>query len=161
MSPFATPAETLERSVRIEAVAKPHSSGRESAEVPQIYQVTLSSAPSGWYGAALNRISQLTELAAGWNSYASREVQADMAMETVRFLATVAYPGIAAPAIIPLADGGLQVEWHRGGLDVEITFSDEGSGVFIVDRKAEREFELPIAEAQSAVMGLLPRLREK
>lgn len=134
-----------------------HGNGLED---PAVYTVTLTSAASPWFGIALNRISGLTALAVGWNGYQSHEIRADMAMEAVEFLTRVAYPGIAAPAIVPLSDGGVQVEWHRGGLDIEVTFSDEDPGVYVEDRQSGESEELPLADAASVIGRFSPRLTE-
>jgi hypothetical protein len=125
-----------------------------------IYTVTLSSGASPWFSAALNRINRLTALAAGWNSYSGQEVKADTVIEAIEFLTRVAYPGMAAPAIVPLADGGLQVEWHRGGLDIEVTFSDRESAIYVEDRDDGSELELPLAAAPRIIAERHARLSE-
>jgi hypothetical protein len=130
-------------------------------EAPRIYKVTVSVEPSVWFRSALKRINQLTALAVGWNSYGAQEVQADMAMEAVEFLTKVTYPGIAAPSIVPLSDGGIQLEWHRGGLDVEVTFSDDDAGLYIVDRESGEAVELPLDAAAAAIGPLAERLRDQ
>ena len=115
---------------------------------------------SKWYGEALERMNRLTDLAAGWNGYDAREVKGDTAIEAVTFLAKVAYPGIAAPAIVPISDGGVQVEWHRGGVDIEIAFSDEEPGVYVEDREDGSSQELTLAQAVPTIERYWQRLRE-
>lgn len=159
MTPFAPPRPALtDRSAQIEAPASRRSTIGDSGEAPTVYKITLSSQPSAWFDATLKRISRLTSLARGWNSYGAHEVKADMALEAVQFLTKVAYPGIAAPSIVPLADGGLQVEWHRGGLDIEIAFSDDDPGVFVMDRGNGEPEELPLADAVAVIGRFTPRL---
>jgi hypothetical protein len=132
----------------------------DRGEGPDVYKVVAPDA-SPWYEAALDQISDLTGLAVGWNGYDAREVKADMAIPAAAFLAKVAFPGIAAPSITPLADGGVQVEWHRGGLDIEIAFSDDEPGVYIVDREGEgAEMELPLSDAVPAITTYWRRLQE-
>lgn len=130
----------------------------DRGEGPDVYKVVAPDA-SPWYRAALDRISALTALAVGWNGYDALEVKGDMAIDAAVFLAKVAFPGIAAPSITPLADGGVQVEWHRGGLDIEVAFSDEEPGIYIADRQGG-EVELPLSEAVSAIATYWPRLQE-
>lgn len=160
MSPLA-PAIPLEaqpvRSVRIEAPAKRPLVG-DRGEGPDVYTVVAPDA-SPWYGAALDQISGLTALAHGWNGYDAREVKADMAIDAAKFLTRVAFPGIAAPSIVPLSDGGVQVEWHRGGLDIEITFSDDEPGVYVVDREGGED-ELPLTEAVPTIAKYWRRLQD-
>jgi hypothetical protein len=115
---------------------------------------------SEWYGEALERMNRLTDLAAGWNGHGAREVKGDTAMEAVKFLAEVAYPKIAAPSIVPISDGGVQVEWHRGGLDIEISFSEDDPGVYVEDREDGSSEELALAEAVATIQRYWQRLRE-
>lgn len=159
LMPLVPPPEAQAiRSARIEALAPQQRAVGDRGEGPDVYTVVAPDA-SPWYGEALDRISGLTALAVGWNGYDAREVKADMAIDAAKFLAKVAFPGIAAPSITPLAEGGLQVEWHRGGLDIEVAFSDDEPGVYIVDREGG-EIELPLTEAVSAITGYWQRLQE-
>jgi len=41
-------------------------------------------------------------------------------------LARVVRPGTPAPFVAPLASGGLQLEWHRNGWDLEIEIEGPG-----------------------------------
>jgi len=154
--PLVPPPEAQPvRSVRIEA---PAPAAGDRAEGPAIYKVEAPDA-SPWYRAALDRISDLTALAVGWNGYDALEVKADMAIDAAAFLAKVAFPGIASPSIVPLADGGVQVEWHRGGLDIEVAFSDEEPGVYVVDRQGG-EAELSLTEAVPTITRYWRRLHD-
>jgi hypothetical protein len=160
VSPLALPAPPPEaqpvRSARIEAPQRRAAGDR--GEGPDVWTVLAPDA-SPWYRAALDRISSLTALAVGWNGYDAREVQADMAIDAAKFLTEVAFPGIAAPSIVPLSDGGVQVEWHRGGVDIEIAFSDEEPGVYVVDREGG-EVELPLTEAVPTIVKYWQRLQD-
>ncbi len=159
LPPVVPPPEALPvRSARIEAPVRQWPVAGDRAEGPDVYRVVAPDA-SPWYSGALKRISGLTALAVGWNGYEAREVKADMAIDAATFLTRVAFPGMAAPSITPLADGGVQIEWHRGGLDIEVAFSDEDPGVYIVDRQGG-EVELPLSEAVSAIASYWPRLQE-
>ncbi len=152
--PVVSPVEAAPvRSVRIEIPARTRGS-----EDPPVLRIEAPDA-SPWYREALERISSLTALAAGWNGYDAHEVKGDMVIDAVKFLAKIAFPGIAAPSITPLADGGLQVEWHRGGLDIEVAFSDQDPGIYVADRQGD-EVELPLADAVSAITNYWPRLQE-
>jgi hypothetical protein len=76
----------------------------------------------------------------------------------VRALLDTAYRDLAQPAIVPLRDGGIQLEWHRGGIDLEIAFSDEDPGVYLVDHQSNESIEEPLGEAASILLRLKPRL---
>ncbi len=156
VSPLAPPVPLEAQpvwSVRIEAPEKQPSEG------PAVWRIEAPDA-SPWYRDALDRISALTALAPGWNGYDALEVKADSAIEAAKFLTKVAFPGIAAPSIVPTSDGGVQVEWHRGGLDVEIAFSDDDPGVYVEDREAAEPQELALSEAAPIIARYWRRLQE-
>ncbi len=159
LAPLAPPPEAQPvRSARIEALAPQQRSLEGRAEGPDVYKVVAPDA-SPWYRAALDRISGLTALAVGWNGYEALEIKADMAIDAAAFLTKVAFPGMAAPSITPLADGGVQIEWHRGGVDIEVAFSDEEPGVYVVDRDGS-EVGLPLTEAVPTIVKYWRRLQD-
>ena len=67
----------------------------------------------------LTNIYTLYELGAGWDSYGAMPID-QRAIEAVQRFVTVA--GCA----VPLSDGGVQLEWHVDGWDIEIEFTPEG-----------------------------------
>jgi len=81
-------------------------------------------------------------------------------MEAVEFLTKIAYRSIAAPSIVSLSDGGIQLEWHRGGIDVEVTFSDHEPGMYFVDRESGDEREFRLDQAAEAIRPLVKRLSD-
>ncbi len=69
---------------------------------------------------AIQSISHLRQLQPRWDG-ASAEVVTDDACETaVRLLVSLAIPAPPTVQLVPLTDGGVQLEWHVGGDDVEI-----------------------------------------
>jgi hypothetical protein len=76
--------------------------------------------------------------------------------EALTFCGAALRRDAAPPSVAPLNDGGVQVEWHRGGLDVELIFSpdDEERGIYIRDRTTGEEKVLPLtADAFSSAVG--------
>lgn len=65
----------------------------------------------------LNRIARLQR---NWDSYGGLPVNRDCIIGALNVLAMVLVDGIPAPIIVPTSGGGVQLEWHRGGADLEI-----------------------------------------
>ena len=120
----------------------------------------LAQEPSAWFADALRQIRTLTTLPRDWDTYGAEPINALVVADVVNFLVKVAVPGIAQPSIVPLADGGLQIEWHRGGLDVEVTFSEDEPGLFVLNHDTGEESERPLSEASVEVMRMFDALRE-
>ena len=162
MSPFDAPPQHLtQRLVRISSPAPEAGSSLTSApREPRTFTVRVDQPAADWLRDAMERIEGLTALAADWDSYGARPVSAEAAMAAANFLLKAAYPELPPPTIVPVSDGGLQVEWHRGGLNVEIAFSDEveESGVYIEDRDRGETLERPIADAAAELVKVASRL---
>lgn len=73
------------------------------------------------------RLGHLMDLAPNWNSYGAKEVTPQAAQETVMVLSQVMFPETIPPAMVPMASGGVQLEWHDKGIDLEIYIAADGS----------------------------------
>jgi len=72
---------------------------------------------------------QLTFLPAGWDSRSARQIERPTIERAIGLLAEVLDRRAAQPAIVPTIQGGVQAEWHMGGLNVEIEFAPGGEAV--------------------------------
>ncbi len=68
----------------------------------------------------IERLYSLTELQAGWNSYGARPIRLDVIRHVTRWIPRLIQPTTPGPAVVPRVNGGLQLEWHRKGVDLEI-----------------------------------------
>ena len=100
-----------------------------------------------WIAAVTARLRELIAMAPGWDGHAGRAPELAYISQAIAFLARVMGPGTAPPAMVPTSDGGLQLEWHRSGLDVEILFSPEEDPILYVhERGTGAEDEVPPVE---------------
>ncbi len=154
----ARPQYLLDRVVHVESHAPPSSSLTSGTGAPV---VTIKGGyAAAWFLDAIGRLEDLAALAPGWDSYGAKSVAADLALAAVKFLADVAIaaPDVHEPSIVPLSDGGIQVEWHRGGIDLEVAFSDDEPGVSRVDHTNDDTAERPLSDALSEVLRATTRL---
>lgn len=159
MTAADSPQYLIERTYRVSyAPAAAQGSQTSSSQGPRTVRVSIGQPAATWLPSSIKRIESLTALAAGWDSYGARPVQADAAVQAVSFLLTAAFPEAPEPAIVPVADGGIQIEWHRAGLDVEIAFGDSHEGMYVEDLETGAVQELPISEALPALQRLLSRI---
>jgi hypothetical protein len=70
-----------------------------------------------------NEVVRLLQLPNGWDSYNGRPLRHDTGMFTLQLLNSVLLPSTSAPYIVPVADGGVQAEWHQNQLDIELYVS--------------------------------------
>ena len=87
--------------------------------------------------AALHRAAQLES---NWDSYGAIPVRARTVIGSVSVMDRIMQDDSPEPSVVPLADGGVQLEWHRGGVDLEIEVGSDGrpSGYY---RRGDLEWE--------------------
>jgi hypothetical protein len=73
-----------------------------------------------WIKEVTARLGDLLVLESGWDGYTGRPVNLSTALFAARFLSRFRSEQIPIPSIMPLSNGGLQMEWHRNGWDIEI-----------------------------------------
>jgi hypothetical protein len=105
---------------------------------------------SRWFEPTLKGLSEIIDTDAGSSLWGDRSpVAQEFVSEALSFFAIALNDSVAPPALSPLNDGGLQAEWHRGGLDVELVFSPDASesGMYIREKATGVEREFPFDPA--------------
>ena len=88
-----------------------------------------------WVRDYLNEeLNKLMALPAGWDGSSAAEVTIEAVSETLTVLASLVNEATVAPQFFPLTDGGIQVEWHVGGNDIEIEVNGAGSAHVFASR---------------------------
>lgn len=100
-------------------------------------------------------LQALLKLPANWDSYGARPIRAEIVGEVADLLRKIVQPGTPQPAVVPTVQGGVQLEWHTCGIDLEIEIGQPGQ--FHVsyeepNEDVELEAELTLAD--------LPRLTQ-
>lgn len=79
--------------------------------------------PPGWLMTAIERITSLGKLRTNWDSYGARPVDPRCAVAAIDFLLVAVSESMPLPSVVPTSRGGIQLEWHCNGIDLEIEFS--------------------------------------
>ena len=121
-----------------------------------------------WVDTFIDRCSRLLQLPDNWDSYGGEPVSSAVVLRALLLLTEVMTEDSPLPAVIPSSDGGVQLEWHRGGVEVEVYVPPSGKGYLYWQESEtaeplEREFspELPSAEVTSLItkaVAQIPRL---
>lgn len=69
---------------------------------------------------AIAAICKLGELSPNWDSYGALPIDRQCLVTAILLWLTSARPQTPPPAVVPTIRGGVQLEWHRGGIDLEI-----------------------------------------
>ena len=83
---------------------------RELATMPEIAQ-------------ALN---SLLALPMNWDSYGASPINSECVSYALQLLRSTMKADTPAPAVVPTCAGGIQIEWHTRGIDLEIEIRSPG-----------------------------------
>lgn len=75
----------------------------------------------------VNRINRLLELEPGWDGAHAQPLTFSAVEATVEVLSDVMIEAIPVPDVSPSVDGGMLLEWHEGGFELEIWASANGA----------------------------------
>ena len=111
---------------------------------------------------AVDRAIELLRLQRGWNSHNAQPVSETAVRRTIEFLMEYLVRGVAAPAVVPTVRGGVQLEWHRNGVDIEVEFSTGGDAVLFAEEGTTGErVEADVVGHESQVRQWLRRVSGK
>ena len=108
---------------------------------------------SQWQVEAIRKLLQLFTLPRDWDSYGSPPPSEVAIMAAVRLILRIDLESFLSPLVVPVAGGGVQLEWSLGSREVEIEINDRGSAEYLKSSGGKPIEEGPIA------LPDLPRIR--
>lgn len=113
----------------------------------------------GWFDPLLQGFIDLLTLPPNWDSYGAGPIDPDLVREALNFMNHLLGPSSLAPRVVPLSSGGLQLEWHRKAIDLEVVF-DRGEEPFFYfrDRANPEESEQTLPENSRLLRTIIDRL---
>ena len=92
---------------------------------------------------AFGDLDELSTLDVDWDSYGSPKISNDLIIAAKSFLYQLEYEFFAAPRVVPISGGGIQLEWQMGERELELEFIDSDNIGYLKVRN-----EKPIEESQ-------------
>ena len=90
----------------------------------------------------MDDLQRLARLAPSWDSYGASPLSPSSVRRSFSLLPDLLQDDVPSPAVIPTRDGGLQFEWHRHGVDLEIKVPPAGPiAQFFADANTGEERE--------------------
>lgn len=90
-------------------------------------------------------VTELVNLPEGWDGYNGLPVRPEVAEHALRLMAAIKECTQIVPDVVPLSNGGLQMEWFVGAYEVEVAIAPDGSTHFYFECTNDgrvREFPL-------------------
>lgn len=106
----------------------------------------------------LQRIEALMALGADWDSYGGYPLRPGAALHAVQLLAAILANDVPAPSVVPTSTGGVQLEWHESGADLEMEVNPDRSVEVFLQLPNERTWEGPLANNWWALRRFLAYL---
>jgi len=76
---------------------------------------------------------ELLQLPGGWNSYNAKQIRKQNVTAALNLLDRIMRPGTPAPIVVPTVRGGVQLEWHTKGINLEIAIDSEDDISFFAE----------------------------
>lgn len=109
----------------------------------------------------MGALQRLTKLAPSWDSYGSQPLNPSAVTRVFKFLDLLLPENAPEPTIIPTRDGGVQFEWHRRGVDLEVKVPPSGPiAQFFSDAQTGEEREWEGTIDRGIVSRAFARMRE-
>jgi hypothetical protein len=85
------------------------------------------------YVQTVQTLIELLELPGGWNSYDASPIRKENVNFSVDLLSRLMRADTPAPQVVPKVRGGVQLEWHTRGVNIEIDIESPGSVTFFAE----------------------------
>lgn len=112
-----------------------------------------------WVPPVVRQLDMFLDLPHNWDSYGAPPPDPRLGFSALRLLVRVMHDNTPAPAIVPLSTGGLQLEWHQQGIDLEIEINEQHRfSMFFRDRRGGEEWQGSIGEDGGPLRQILGEL---
>jgi hypothetical protein len=92
----------------------------------------------------LGSLHRLAALSPGWDSYGAKPLNPSAVRRMLNLLSLLLPDDAPEPSVVPTRDGGVQLEWHRRGIDLEVKVPASGPISYLIADAGtgeEREWE--------------------
>jgi hypothetical protein len=103
-------------------------------------------------------LAHLSKLPANWDSYGAVPVSVSAIESTLKLLCEVMTDDISMLDIVPTVSGGIQIEWHIVGIDLELEISPDGKRAIYFE---DSHGQTPSTEDESRFPEMVAVLRNR
>lgn len=91
-----------------------------------VVNVTYFDPEPEWLRPTVAKMNQLLQLPPNWDSYGGQPVSLQSLGAALRLLFGLSKSTLPPPEVVPMSAGGVQLEWHQSGVDLEISVGSAG-----------------------------------
>lgn len=112
-----------------ETVSQPHTHEHHFhvSSTPQLSQsrIVEELAIQPWIIEITSRLQRFLSYEANWNGYGEKPINKQAAKRALIVLHRIALGG-PEPVVVPVCDGGIQIEWYYSGMEIEVDIPPAG-----------------------------------
>lgn len=79
-----------------------------------------------WEDSVARQLEQISSLREGWDGFGAGPIRRDVITFAIHVLGQIMLPNTPAPHATPMSHGGLMLEWHENGIELEIEIERPG-----------------------------------
>jgi len=102
---------------------------------------------------SVEEIVNLLALSPGWNSYSAKPIGQQSVVAAIKLLAEFLELESPSPVVVPTVQGGIQLEWHTKGINLEVYVDSPGKISFFAEEIRSGE------SSEKILAGHEPELR--
>lgn len=73
-----------------------------------------------WLSNTINKLEYIFNLPENWDSYGANQIVETSALVSINLIFQLLTKNIPEPSVVPINNGGIQIEWHMRNIDLEI-----------------------------------------
>ncbi len=142
-------------------MAEPVSTGSEdTGTVVKLSRADRPTTPA-WLRTTVRDLKALLALPKGWNSYQAAAIDPGAILAGLDLLAETMPPNAPAPSVLPMSRGGVQLEWHERGVDLEVSIDPDGHIMAAYEDEQGAEWEDDLTEHHARLAEVLSDLASR
>lgn len=115
-----------------------------------------------WFRATAQNLIDLLELPENWDSYGAPLIDRNIVSYVLQLLYEMMRDDTPPPAVVPTNRGGVQLEWHTRGIDLEIEIQAPGHIVVSYeDNRSRDEWEAELTADLTRLSDALSELSRR
>ena len=114
-------------------LARVHQIRSSSLSQPTFDDFLKQLATQPWFGEVSSRLNRFLTYGEDWNGYGEKAISERAAIGTIIVLHRIGIGG-PKPVVVPVHDGGIQIEWYHGGVEIEVEIPPYGPASIYIAR---------------------------
>jgi hypothetical protein len=108
----------------------------------------------------VDALKMISALPAKWDSYSARPIAYKAIVNAIRLICETTFESTPTPQVIPVSSGSIQLEWHKGGIDLEIEIDEAGTvSTYFEDTNSREEPQEWAASYNLAAFRVRPYIK--